>query len=78
MQSGLHSGIVATGIALGTFGRLLDIVKANNSFEKYESVRVRVSQLAVDSERHADPCLRPGADGLPACRRRARRSKRRP
>ena len=46
MQSGLHSGIVATGIALGTFGRLLDIVKANNSFEKYESVRVRVSQLA--------------------------------
>ena len=47
MQSGLHSGIVATGIALGTFGRLLDIVKANNSFEKYESVRVRVSQLAA-------------------------------
>ena len=46
MQSGLHSGIVATGIALGTFGRLLDIVKANKSFEKYESVRVRVSQLA--------------------------------
>ncbi len=46
MQSGLHSGIVATGIALGAFGRLLDIVKANNSFEKYESVRVRVSQLA--------------------------------
>jgi len=46
MQSGLHSGIVATGIALGTFRRLLDIVKANNSFEKYESVRVRVSQLA--------------------------------
>ena len=46
MQSGLHSGIVATGIALGTFGRLVDIVKANNSFEKYESVRVRVSQLA--------------------------------
>ena len=46
MKSGLHSGIVATGIALGTFGRLLDIVKANNSFEKYESVRVRVSQLA--------------------------------
>ena len=46
MQSGLHSGIVATGIALGTFGRLLDIVKANNSFDKYESVRVRVSQLA--------------------------------
>ena len=48
MQSGLHSGIVATGIALGTFGRLLDIVKANNSFEKYESVRVRVSQLAAN------------------------------
>ena len=47
MQSGLHSGIVATGIALGTFGRLVDIVKANNSFEKYESVRVRVSQLAA-------------------------------
>lgn len=46
MQSGLHSGIVATGIALGTFGRLLDIVRANNSFDKYESVRVRVSQLA--------------------------------
>ncbi len=46
MQSGLHSGIVATGIALGAFRRLLDIVKANNSFEKYESVRVRVSQLA--------------------------------
>ncbi len=47
MQAGLHSGIVATGIALGAFGRLLDIVKANNSFEKYESVRVRVSQLAA-------------------------------
>ena len=48
MQAGLHSGIVATGIALGAFGRLLDIVKANNSFDKYESVRVRVSQLAAD------------------------------
>jgi alkylation response protein AidB-like acyl-CoA dehydrogenase len=48
MQAGLHSGIVATGIALGAFGRLLDIVKANNSFEKYESVRVRVSQLAAN------------------------------
>lgn len=48
MQSGLHSGIVATGIALGAFGRLVDIVKANNSFEKYESVRVRVSQLAAN------------------------------
>ena len=47
MQAGLHSGIVATGIALGAFGRLLDIVKANNSFDKYESVRVRVSQLAA-------------------------------
>jgi alkylation response protein AidB-like acyl-CoA dehydrogenase len=47
MQAGLHSGIVATGIALGAFGRLVDIVKANNSFEKYESVRVRVSQLAA-------------------------------
>ena len=48
MQAGLHSGIVATGIALGAFGRLVDIVKANNSFEKYESVRVRVSQLAAN------------------------------
>ncbi len=48
MKSGLHSGIVATGIALGAFGRLVDIVKANNSFEKYESVRVRVSQLAAN------------------------------
>ena len=47
MQAGLHSGIVATGIALGAFGRLVDIVKANNSFDKYESVRVRVSQLAA-------------------------------
>ncbi len=47
MQSGLHSGIVAAGIALGAFGRLVDIVKANNSFDKYESVRVRVSQLAA-------------------------------
>lgn len=47
MQSGLHSGIVATGIALGAFGRLLDIAKANNSFDKFESVRVRISQLAV-------------------------------
>ncbi len=47
MQAGLHSGIVATGIALGAFGRLVDIVRANNSFEKYESVRVRVSQLAA-------------------------------
>jgi len=47
MQSGLHSGIVATGITLGAFGRLLDIAKANNSFDKFESVRVRISQLAV-------------------------------
>ncbi len=47
MQAGLHSGIVATGIALGAFGRLVDIVRANNSFDKYESVRVRVSQLAA-------------------------------
>jgi len=47
MQSGLHSGIVAAGVALGAFSRLIDIVKANNSFEKYESVRVRVSQLAA-------------------------------
>ncbi len=47
MGSGLHSGIVATGIALGAFGRLIDIVRANNSFDKYESVRVRVSQLAA-------------------------------
>lgn len=47
MQSGLHSGIVATGIALGVFGRLLDIAKANNSFDKFESVRVRISQLAA-------------------------------
>lgn len=47
MKAGLHSGIVATGIALGAFARLVDIVKANNSFEKYESVRVRVSQLAA-------------------------------
>ena len=30
----------------GRIRALLDIVKANNSFEKYESVRVRVSQLA--------------------------------
>lgn len=47
MQTGLHSGIVATGIALGAFERLLDIVKLNGSFEKFESVRVRVSQLAA-------------------------------
>jgi alkylation response protein AidB-like acyl-CoA dehydrogenase len=47
MQSGLHSGIIATGIALGAFERLLDIVKLNGSFEKFESVRVRVSQLAA-------------------------------
>jgi len=47
MQCGLHSGIVATGIALGAFERLLDIVKLNGSFEKFESVRVRVSQLAA-------------------------------
>lgn len=47
MQAGLHSGIVATGLALGAFERLLDIVKLNRSFEKFESVRVRVSQLAA-------------------------------
>ena len=47
MQTGLHSGIVATGIALGAFERLVDIVKLNGSFEKFESVRVRVSQLAA-------------------------------
>lgn len=46
MQTGLHSGIVATGIALGAFERLLDIAKLNGSFEKFESVRVRISQLA--------------------------------
>jgi len=47
MRSGLHSGIVASGIALGTFRRLLETVRANLAFEKYESVRVRVSSLAV-------------------------------
>ncbi len=47
MRSGLHSGIVASGIALGTFRRLLDTVRQNLAFEKYESVRVRVSSLAI-------------------------------
>ncbi len=47
MRSGLHSGIVATGIALGTFRRLIETVRQNLAFEKYESVRVRVSALAV-------------------------------
>jgi alkylation response protein AidB-like acyl-CoA dehydrogenase len=47
MRSGLHSGIVASGIALGTFKRLLVTVRANLAFEKYESVRVRVSALAA-------------------------------
>jgi alkylation response protein AidB-like acyl-CoA dehydrogenase len=47
MRSGLHSGIVASGIALGTFRRLLATVRNNMAFEKYESVRVRVSSLAV-------------------------------
>src|SRR5579883_2584574 len=48
MRAGLHSGIVATGIALGTFRRLLEITRQNQSFEKYESVRVRVSTLAAN------------------------------
>ncbi len=47
MKAGLHSGIVATGIALGTFRRLLDISRMSNSFEKFESVRVRISALAA-------------------------------
>ncbi len=47
MKAGLHSGIVATGIALGTFRRLLDISRMGKSFEKFESVRVRISSLAV-------------------------------
>jgi alkylation response protein AidB-like acyl-CoA dehydrogenase len=47
MRSGLHSGIVASGIALGAFRRLLETVRSNLAFEKYESVRVRVSALAV-------------------------------
>ncbi len=47
MKAGLHSGIVATGIALGTFRRLLDISRLSNSFEKFESVRVRISALAA-------------------------------
>jgi len=46
MESGLHSGIVATGIALGAFERLVGIARQNGSFEKFESVRVRISQLA--------------------------------
>lgn len=46
MESGLHSGIVATGIALGAFERLVGIAKQNGSFDKFESVRVRISQLA--------------------------------
>jgi butyryl-CoA dehydrogenase len=47
MKAGLHSGIVASGIALGSFSRLVDIAKLNGSFDKFESVRVRVSQLAA-------------------------------
>jgi alkylation response protein AidB-like acyl-CoA dehydrogenase len=47
MKAGLHTGIVATGIALGTFRRLLDLSRMSNSFEKFESVRVRISALAV-------------------------------
>jgi alkylation response protein AidB-like acyl-CoA dehydrogenase len=47
MRSGLNSGIVATGIALGAFRRLLETTRANSAFEKFESVRVRVSSLAV-------------------------------
>ncbi len=47
MRAGLHSGIVATGIALGAFRRLLDVTRSNAAFEKYESVRVRVSALAT-------------------------------
>ncbi len=47
MKAGLHSGIVATGIALGTFRRLLDISRMTSSFEKFESVRVRISALAA-------------------------------
>ena len=66
MQSGLHSGIVATGIALGAFTRLLDIVKANNSFDKYESVRVRVSQTGGYPQRDANALLRAGRDGFAA------------
>ena len=46
MESGLHSGIVATGIALGAFERLVGIARQNGSFDKFESVRVRISQLA--------------------------------
>lgn len=47
MRAGLHSGIVAAGIALGAFRRLLEMTRINQSFEKYESVRVRVSTLAA-------------------------------
>jgi alkylation response protein AidB-like acyl-CoA dehydrogenase len=47
MRSGLHSGIVAAGIALGAFKRLLDTTRSNRAFEKFESVRVRVSSLAA-------------------------------
>jgi alkylation response protein AidB-like acyl-CoA dehydrogenase len=47
VKAGLHSGIVATGIALGAFNRLLNIAKAGLSFDKFESVRVRISALAV-------------------------------
>ena len=78
MQSGLHSGIVATGIALGTFGRLLDIVKANNSFEKYESVRGARLPACRRPQRHAYPCLCPGSDGVICRTRPARRSSPRP
>jgi alkylation response protein AidB-like acyl-CoA dehydrogenase len=47
VKAGLHGGIVATGIALGAFNRLLHISKSGLSFEKFESVRVRISSLAV-------------------------------
>jgi alkylation response protein AidB-like acyl-CoA dehydrogenase len=47
VKAGLHSGIVATGIALGAFNRVLNISKSGLSFEKFESVRVRISSLAV-------------------------------
>jgi alkylation response protein AidB-like acyl-CoA dehydrogenase len=47
MKAGLHTGIVATGIALGTFRRLLELSRMSNSFEKFESVRVRISALAA-------------------------------